>query len=282
MKNSLKVAKWEFKQNMTNKSFLISIFMTPTILILFSFLPSIISGGWGQTDFGTLVNARLLPSIVAGSIFLSVLLTGMLIFQSASKEKKEKVAEIILSSMDPHELMQGKIIGYFALGVTQVFIWFCLALPIVVWKLGSDILEYLFVPKTFVLVFIALLGYFLFAALLVGLGATVEDVASSSNFQGVVMMLPFSFSLFIVPVLEDPNGIVATIGSYLPFTASGTLIFRLSLLEVWPWKEIVLSIGLLLFTSWICMKMAGKIFKVGILLYGKNASLREIWKWMWA
>ena len=282
MKNSLKVAKWELKQNMTSQSFLISVFMTPALLIGFSLLPPIISGDWDSSGVLSLLNARLLPGVVSGSIFLSVLLTGMLIFQSASKEKKEKVAEMILSSMDPHELMQGKIIGYFALGVTQVFIWLFCALPLVVWKFGLGSLKYLFVPKTFVLVFIALLGYFLFAALLVGLGATVEDVTTSSNFQGMIMMLPFSFSLFILPVLENPNGVVATIGSYLPFTASGTLIFRLSLLEVWPWSEIIVSIGLLLLTSWVCMKMTGKIFKVGILMYGKNASPREIWKWMWA
>ncbi|MYL64488.1 hypothetical protein GLW07_14110 [Bacillus hwajinpoensis] len=280
MKNSLKVAKWEFKRNMTNKSFLISVFMTPIMIILFSFLPSMISGGSTSNGMTSLSNPRLLPGIVSGSIFLSVLLTGMLIFQSASQEKKEKVAEIILSSMEPHELMQGKIIGYFLLGVSQVFIWLFCALPFLMWKLGLDILKYLFVPKTIVLVFIALLGYFLFAALLIGLGATVEDVTSSSNFQGTIMMLPFSFSLFILPVLEEPNGMAATIGSYLPFTATGTLIFRLSLLEVWPWGEIIGSICLLLLTSWVCMKVAGKIFKVGILMYGKNASPREIWKWM--
>src|SRR5699024_10642112 len=122
----------------------------------------------------------------AGIILLSIVYTGMMTFQSASQERKDKMAEIILSSLTPNELMQGKIFGYFALGLIQVFVWMGLAVPLVIWKFDASILKYLLTPETLVLVIIAILGYLLFAALFVGLGATIEDVSTSGNFQGMV------------------------------------------------------------------------------------------------
>jgi ABC-2 type transport system permease protein len=81
-------------------------------------------------------------------------------------------------------------------------------------------------------------------------------------------------------VLTDPSGLWAQIGTYLPFTSPAVLILRLSILEEWPWAEIVISLAILIISVWIFMKLAGKIFKVGILMYGKNATPKEIWTWI--
>lgn len=224
---------------------------------------------------------RLVPGMFAGIILFSILISGMMIFQSASQEKKEKIAEIILSSITPNELMQGKIIGYFVLGIVQVFIWLGIALPIITWKSQFPIFKYLFVPELIVLLVIALLGYLLFAALFVGIGSTIEDVSTSGNFQGLVLMLPFLPIIFIGPVIADPNGIIAKVASFIPFTSPAVLIVRLSILEMWPWGEILTSIVVLIVMVWLFMKLAGKIFQTGILLYGKNATPKEIWKWLW-
>jgi ABC-2 type transport system permease protein len=131
-----------------------------------------------------------------------------------------------------------------------------------------------------VLLFISILGYLLYAALFVGIGATMADISTAGNFQGMVMMLPFSPFLFIAPIFSDPSGFWAQIGSYIPFTSPGVLILRLSLLEEWPWVEIIIGIGILAVSVWVFMKLAGKIFKIGILMYGKNATPGEIWKWI--
>lgn len=224
---------------------------------------------------------RIVPGIFAGIILLSIVYTGMMTFQSASQERKDKMAEIILSSLTPNELMQGKIFGYFVLGLIQVFVWMILISPLVIWKFEWSILTYLITPETFVLVIIAVLGYLLFATIFVALGATMEDVSASGNFQGMVFMLPFLPVILIGRILEDPSGIVAQVASYIPFTSPAVLIFRLTLLEEWPWIEIVISIVILLVSVWVFMKLAGKIFKIAIQKYGKNATPKEIWKWMW-
>lgn len=396
MRNSKKVAKWEYKKNMKSKSFIISLLLTPALFLLFAFLPGLFDS-FNQKDEVTVyvqdeINAlkgiepslkaqgitwniekteknmstyikehentaylllnetavnngrlevftnesmpqtfdqelsalagsiqllqleslsltpeqtnlitqgisiesvavseetkeenplkRLVPGILAGAILLSVITTGMMIFQSASGEKKEKVSEIVLSSITPGELMQGKIIGYFALGMTQAFVWIICLLPFFIWKLDFPVVEYLLVPETIVLVFIAILGYLLFAALFAGLGASFEDVDSTSNFQGIVFILPWLPLFLIAPVLNDPTGIIAQAASYFPLTAPGILIIRLSVLEQWPWLEIIVSLSLLIVSIWVLMKIAGKIFSIGILKYGKNATPQEMLKWL--
>lgn len=222
----------------------------------------------------------IIPGVFAGIIMLSITFTGMAIFQSASQEKKDKIAEIILSSLTPSELMQGKIIGYFMLGLIQVAVFIAILLPFTIWQTDIPILENLFVPRTIFFVLIALLSYLMFASIFVGVGATMSDVASAGNMQGLVMMLPFLQFVIIGPVISNPDGIVATVGTYIPFTAPLTLLIRLTLLDSWPWIEIIISVAVIVLSIYVFMKLAGKIFKVGILLYGKNATPKEIWKWI--
>ena len=198
----------------------------------------------------------------------------------AIKNITDKIAEIILSSLTPSDLMQGKIVGYFVLGIIQVVVFFVVLLPFAVWKLDIPIIEYLLVPETLLLVFIAILSYLMFASIFVGIGATMSDISTAGNFQGFVMMLPFAPLVIMGPVLSDPSGIVAQVGTYIPFTAPGVLVMRLSTLEQWPWIEIIISLIVIMASVWIFMKLAGKIFKVGILMYGKNATPGEILKWL--
>lgn len=223
---------------------------------------------------------RIVPGAFAGFIMLSIVFTGMAIFQSASQEKKDKIAEIILSSLTPSELMQGKITGYFVLGLIQALVSVIILLPFLVWRIDIPVMEYLLVPELALLIGIAILGYLLFASVFVGVGATMADISTAGNFQGMVMMLPFLPFIFIGPVFADPEGLMAQIGTYIPFTSPGVLIMRLSILEEWPWVEIAISLAILAVSVWIFMKLAGKIFKVGILMYGKNATPGEIWKWI--
>ena len=231
-------------------------------------------------DAGKDMMKSIVPGAFAGIILLSIIFSGMYIFTSASQEKKDKVAEIILSSVTPGELMQGKIIGYFMLGMVQAVVFLGFGIPIATWKFDIPVFEYLFVPELILYVALAILGYLLYAALFVGVGATMSDMTTAGNFQGMVMMLPFLPFVFIGPVIADPGGLFAQIGTYIPFSAPGVLLLRLTMLEEWPWIEIIIALALLLVSVWLFMKLAGKIFKVGILMYGKNATPQEIWKWI--
>src|SRR5699024_6884549 len=83
------------------------------------------------------------------------------------------------------------------------------------WLMDVNVFQYLFVPETALLVALAIMGYLLFAAICVGIGATMADVSSAGQFQGMVLMLPFLPFIFIGPVVSDPSGIVAQVGTYI-------------------------------------------------------------------
>lgn len=396
-RDSWKVAQWEVKQNITNKSFLISIFITPVIFLLFAFVPGLINGLGSKEPYTlyvkdalgvypsfskrvTAVDPRIVlkpfsgsiksleaeikesdekgyvvldesvleskevviytggdrapdlahvqkalsavlqqtilerlgvpevdreqvlkefqfnqvslveegdrflekytPGIVAAIILFGVVTTGMMTFQSSMQEKKDKISELLLSSISAGSLMQGKIIGYFLLGIFQVAVWLLFGLPAAQMFFGIPVLSYLMVGKFLLLLFYALAGYLLFSAIFVSMGATVEDIHSSGNFQGLIFMIPFLPFFFIRAVVNDPNGLLAKIGSFIPLTTPGIMVLRLSVARQVPALDVVISVVVLVAGIWLAIQLAGKIFRVGMLLYGKNATPREIWKWI--
>src|SRR5699024_782253 len=124
--------------------------------------------------------------------------------------------------------------------------------------------------------------YLCFSFLLLVLVLTIELVSVAGRFQGMLLLLPFFPFIFIISILQAPNSTVGKAVSYIPFTSPFVMIFRLTLMKDWIWWEIALSVTILCLSIWICTKLAGKIFKIGIQKYGKNATPKEIWKWMWS
>lgn len=176
--------------------------------------------------------------------------------------------------------MQGKILGYFVLGMIQVLSWLSFGLIAAYMALRIPVWHYLFVPQMPLVLFFALTGYLLYSSILVSFGATIEDMATATNFQGMVTMIPMLPIFFIGPVIVNPNGIIAKIGSYFPLTTPGVMLLRLTLSTTMTTLDILLPALLLVVTVLLMMRLAGKIFKTGILMYGKNATPMEIWRWM--
>lgn len=212
-------------------------------------------------------------------VFILVFSSGTMLMQSALQEKRDRMAEVVLSSISPGALMQGKILGHFLLGVLQLAFWLILIVPAAVMLLDFPVWEALMKADLGKLAFFGLGAYLLYAALFVGMGATMEDLQSAGNSQGMVIMLPMLSFLFIAPVVSNPNGVVAVLASIFPFTSSVIMIVRSSMVSVPLW-QMVLSAGLLVLTAAALAMMSAKIFRVGMLMYGKTASMSEIVKWL--
>lgn len=223
---------------------------------------------------------KIIPAIFGGLIIMAVFITGIMTMQSAIVEKKDRMAEILLSSITPYNLMQGKILGYFVLGMIQVMSWLIFGIIAAYSILKIPVLTYLLVPQLPLVLFFALAGYLLYAALLVAMGATIEDMSTATNFQSIIFMIPMLPIFFVPPVIVNPNGVIALIGSYFPFTTPGVMLMRLTLSTTMTVMDILLPAALLVVSVWLMMKLAGKIFKTGILMYGKNATPSEIWRWI--
>lgn len=224
--------------------------------------------------------AKIIPAAFAGILLFSISITGTMTFQSAIQEKKDKMAELLLSSITPYAMMQGKVLGYFALGFMQAALWLLFAIPIAIIRFDIPVFDFLFVPVLPIMLFFTIVGNLMFSALFASMGATIEDVQEAGNFQGMIMMLPWLPFFFIGSVIANPNGLIAMVTSYFPLTSPGVMTIRLAMLARIPVLDVVTSGILLLLTTWLIIKLSGKIFKTGMLMYGKNASISEIIKWL--
>lgn len=223
---------------------------------------------------------KAVPAIFAGILYFTVFTSGTMTFQSALQEKKDKMVELVLSSIQAKDLMQGKILGYFVLGLIQVSVWITFAIPIAQLYLKIPVLQYLMVPEIIPMAFFALAGYLMFSAIFVAIGATMEDAQSGSSFQGVIFLLPMIPVFVIGPIIANPSGIIAIFGTYFPLTSPGVMLARLSISGNLPLWEMLLSASILLLTIFVIMRLAGKLFRVAILMYGKDASFTEVIKWI--
>jgi len=225
------------------------------------------------------VNKFIVSAVSVPLIYILIFTSGSMLMMSALQERRDRMAEVILSSVRATDLMQGKIIGHFLLGVIQLAFWSTLALPAVIILTDFPLVEALAAANMPLIIFFGLLGYLLTAAMFVGLGATMDDMQSAGNSQGLVIMLPAMSFLFIAPVVQNPNGVVSRFASLFPFTSWVILTIRDALSPV-PFGEIALSAAILIATTAVMIKVAAKIFRIGMLMYGKNATPREIWKWL--
>ena len=221
----------------------------------------------------------IVASIFTILVFFLIFTSGTMLMQSALQEKRDRMAEVVLSSVRATQLMQGKILGHFLLGMMQLVFWVAIGLPIARYFWEFPVMEALAAVNLPVILFFGLGGYLLFSALFVGLGATMEDMQSASNSQGLVMMLPALSFLFMGPVFTNPDGVIAVFASLFPFTSPAIMMLRGGLTVIPLWQTLS-SAALLLLTAWVIMLFASKIFRIGMLMYGKNASFKEIAKWL--
>jgi len=222
-----------------------------------------------------------LPAAIGSVVLLMMLImtSGTMLLQSALQEKRDRMSEVVLSSIDAQQLMGGKIIGHFLLGALQAVVWLAVGLPLAGFFFNVPIGQWIAVESIPLFVLFLLLGYSLFAALFVAAGATMEDIQNSSNLQGIVYLLPFLPFLMFGPVLMNPGGPIARIATLFPLTSPVIAIVRMGLADVPAW-EIAAAAALLLLTTAVITYLAARIFRVGMLMYGKSATPAEIWRWL--
>ena len=236
-------------------------------------------------------------------IYMFIFMYGTMVMRGVIEEKTNRIVEIIISSVKPFQLMIGKILGVALVGLTQFILWIVLTIII------SSIAEIIFFDTTeitnnldsvdqsvilneftrltgginLMLIFISFLFYFLFgylmySALFAAVGSAVDAEADTQQFM-LPITIPLIFSFILIqPVMDNPDGILAFWLSIIPLTSPIIMMARLPF-GVESWQLIISMILLILgfiFTTFI----AGKIYRTGILMYGKKISYKELWKWL--
>ena len=236
-------------------------------------------------------------------IYMFIFMYGTMVMRGVIEEKTSRIVEVIISSVKPFQLMMGKILGVALVGLTQFVLWILLTIII------STVAELAFLDANVMatemnssdqsvilaqvaeltgginllqiflaFIFYFLAGYLMYSALFAAVGSAVDAEADTQQFVlPITIPLILSFVL-ITPIMENPDGTLAFWMSMIPFTSPVIMMVRLPFgVENW---ELALSIGILIAsfigTTWL----AGRIYRTGILMYGKKATYKEAWKWL--
>jgi ABC-2 type transport system permease protein len=271
----------------------------------------------GDERVSEAIVSQILGLVLALLTYMFVLSYGAMIMNGVIEEKTNRIVEVIVSSCRPMELMLGKIIGVAMVGLTQIAIWSVLVIAgLSLFGLNSlqtaspeaalvqqmtdgaatadaaaQIATEDIVPQViemivninwgqmlgcFLLYFIG--GYLLYAALFAAFGSAVDQPSDASQFTLPVMMI-LIFALYAgMYSIDNPDGPLAWWCSIIPFTSPIVMMVRLPY-DVPAW-EVALSLALLFFTALGTVYLAGRIYRTGILMYGKKISFREILKWV--
>lgn len=239
--------------------------------------------------------------------FMFIIIYGVRVMRSVLEEKNNRVVEIIISSVKPFELMMGKILGVTMVALTQFIVWITMsvigalvlntgfsAIPknipgnegvaekFDILQMGTQIshslLELNFPLIIFVFITFFLLGYIFYSSIYAAIGSAVDNETETQQFT-LFAVLPLMLGMYgSFTLMNNPDGPLGFWLSIIPFTSPVAMIARIPY-GVPAW-QIALSIGLLLGMTLFMIFLAGKIYRVGILMYGNKATLKEIWKWI--
>jgi ABC-2 type transport system permease protein len=219
------------------------------------------------------------------AIYVSILVYGITVMRGVIEEKQWRIIEVLLSSVKPIELMLGKLIGIGLVGLTQFGVWALTGTLLSV--LGTlPLMRFVKVPLPslspvlmffFVLYFI--LGYFLYATLYAMVGAIVSNEEDGQQMQIPVTMTIVIPIMISALVMQDPNSLSSTLLSFIPFFSPILMFMRISFQTPPAW-QIVLSIVVNVATILALIWLAAKIYRVGVLMYGKRPSLPEVVRWL--
>jgi len=216
-------------------------------------------------------------------LYANVLVYGFAVMRSIIEEKNSRILEVLLASVTAKDLLAGKILGVGAVGLTQVLIWIAMAamvaLPGAVAAQGF--LAGVHIPAMAIIAFgvFFLLGYFLYSTMYAALGAMVNSDQEAQYVQWPAM-LPIVFSIIVaMPVMQHPSSQMAIWLSLVPFFAPILMFVRL-LIEQPPAWQLVLCVVLMLVTTYGLLLLSSRIYRVGILMYGKRPTLPELRKWL--
>jgi ABC-2 type transport system permease protein len=208
-------------------------------------------------------------------LMMMILSSGGMLIRSLVEEKSNRLIEILVSSCSPDELLTGKVIGLSSLGITQVLIWTLIGLSLV----GLHIIpSQVFKNIIPILVYFAM-GFIFYTSIFVGVGSIVtteQEAQQITSYLSLVLVLPI---VLTIPAMENPGSILVQILSYIPFTIPSIMILRFNIGSV-PTLDIITTSMVMVASTYISVGIAAKIFRIGVLSYGKRPSVKELISWI--
>jgi ABC-2 type transport system permease protein len=245
---------------------------------------------------GSAEATSVIAFLLGFAIYMSVLLYGASVMNGVLEEKRDRIVELIVSSIRAEQLMLGKVVGIGATGVLQMSIWVAFAALLImnapqlasIFNAPDEVVAMLSaggllpsVPLSVGIMFVIYFagGFFLYSTMYAVLGAIATTSQEAQQLVFPVVM-PLIIGFFLVPMAtQNPDGGAAVIGSLVPFTSPMVMPVRAIIGGVPP-LQLALSIALLIGTGLAIVWIGGKIYRIGILATGKKPTMREVWRWV--
>jgi ABC-2 type transport system permease protein len=231
----------------------------------------------------------IFAGVVAFLLYMSIVLYGQNVLRGVLEEKTTRVAEVVVSSVPAETLLAGKVLGVGAVGLTQQIIW--VAASYVMFKVRAPLMAKLGVTTTpfqmpeisiglaLLLLLFFLLGFIFYASLYAAVGASVNTEQEAQQAVQPLLVMLVATAVFINPILMNPTGKTAFVMSMLPFSAPIIMPLRLAIGSV-PWTNLAGSLVALAASCVIAVWLAARIYRVGLLMYGKRPTFREMGRWI--
>ena len=217
-------------------------------------------------------------------MYMAVMLHGMNVARSIIEEKTSRVFEVMLATVRPQEMMAGKLLGVGSVGLTQIGIWVLAALGLSAAPMASAVgagAIHISFSAGQIIAFIGyfVMGFLLYSGMAAAIGAMVNSEQELQQFN-MVIALPMAVCMFVlVPVISNPNSPFSRIISLIPTCTPLIMYLRIAISNP-PWYDIAASVVILLATIYGVLWLTARIYRVGILMYGKRPTLPEILKWI--
>lgn len=223
----------------------------------------------------------LLPFLFVMIYFMSTSTTAQFLMSGVVEEKENRLMEILATSLRPSELLWGKLLGLGALSLTQVALWAAAAL--VIRQINEDTRAFFsgaeFNPTHLLLIGVLfVINFLLFSATMLGIGASVTAEAESRQIAGFFTFLSVLPIMFVGAFFNNPDGVLPVFFSFFPLTAAVGLTLRIGLLGSMPAWQIALSLALQGSAVLAVMWLAVRVFRLGMLMYGKPLTPRTLWR----
>jgi len=269
-------------------------------------------GGSAAVGKLNIIIGTVLGGIMGFMMYLVIFIYGSMVMRSVMEEKLSRIVEVMVSSVKPINLMMGKLIGVGGVGLTQLALWAFL-IPIVltialaffpgvdasqmshvgtVTQVSEESFDNFSFPQVYdalfgmkwwlilpVFIIFFLGGYFIYSSLFAAMGSAInEDMGEGQQLMMPIVIVVLCAFYMLFPVLSNPNGSLAVFASLFPLFSPIIMPARLAFDP--PWWQIVLSIVIMLCTVWFFIWLTSRIYRVGILMYGKKATIKEMIKWI--
>ncbi len=221
-------------------------------------------------------------------LYMILIMYGAISMRGVIEEKSSRIMEVLLSMYFPFELMMGKLLGIGFVGLTQIVVYMIFAgiigffaavqAVLILPQIAEVFKNFNFSIFIYYIVFF-LLGYFMYTSMFLGIGSLCSTEEDAQNIQAPVVFLiviPFVSTIYLI---QNPDSLVSVIFSFIPFFSPMVMFMRIATTSP-PFWQVLLSIVITALFTIFSVKLSAKIFRIGVLMYGKRPSFKEIFKWM--